>query len=100
MLKRRSFADAVVQPLRANSRAAGTKFNAVTSARSAAARAAFQQPAALIGQQPERIGTTVVWVLPNPSGLNAHYPPLKLVEEFRRLNVWLPSGLATKSSGS
>jgi double-stranded uracil-DNA glycosylase len=26
-----------------------------------------------------------VWVLPNPSGLNAHYPPLKLVEEFRRL---------------
>jgi double-stranded uracil-DNA glycosylase len=38
-----------------------------------------------MGEQPERIGTTVVWVLPNPSGLNAHYPPLKLVGEFRRL---------------
>jgi double-stranded uracil-DNA glycosylase len=48
-------------------------------------RTAFQQPVALIGEQPERIGTTVVWVLPNPSGLNAHYPPLKLVAEFRRL---------------
>jgi len=48
-------------------------------------RTAFQQPEALIGEQPERIGTTRVWVLPNPSGLNAHYPPLKLVEEFRRL---------------
>jgi double-stranded uracil-DNA glycosylase len=48
-------------------------------------RTAFQKPAALIGEQPERIGTTAVWVLPNPSGLNAHYPPLKLVEEFRRL---------------
>ena len=48
-------------------------------------RTAFQKPAALIGEQPEPIGTTAVWVLPNPSGLNAHYPPLKLVEEFRRL---------------
>jgi double-stranded uracil-DNA glycosylase len=48
-------------------------------------RTAFQKSVALIGEQPERIGTTAVWVLPNPSGLNAHYPPLKLVEEFKRL---------------
>jgi TDG/mug DNA glycosylase family protein len=48
-------------------------------------RTAFQQPAAVIGEQVQRIGATVVWVLPNPSGLNAHYPPLKLVEEFGRL---------------
>jgi TDG/mug DNA glycosylase family protein len=48
-------------------------------------RTAFQQPQAIIGEQLERIGSTVVWVLPNPSGLNANYPPVKLVEEFKRL---------------
>ncbi len=48
-------------------------------------RLAFAKPEAVIGEQPERIGSTVVWVLPNPSGLNAHYPPVKLVEEFKRL---------------
>jgi TDG/mug DNA glycosylase family protein len=48
-------------------------------------RKAFEKPEAVIGEQQERIGSTVVWVLPNPSGLNAHYPPARLVEEFRRL---------------
>jgi TDG/mug DNA glycosylase family protein len=37
-------------------------------------RAAFAAPNAQIGRQP-RLGETQVWVLPNPSGLNAHYPP-------------------------
>ena len=32
-----------------------------------------------------RIGRTRVWVLPNPSGLNAHYTPATLAEEFARL---------------
>lgn len=49
-------------------------------------RTAFERADAVIGAQPEKIGTTVVWVLPNPSGLNAHYPPLKLAQEFRRLH--------------
>lgn len=35
-------------------------------------RTAFQQPKAQVGPQPE-LGNTRVWVLPNPSGLNAHY---------------------------
>jgi double-stranded uracil-DNA glycosylase len=48
-------------------------------------RTAFQQPEAVIGEQAQRIGATVVWVLPNPSGLNAHYPPARLVEEFGRM---------------
>src|SRR5450432_945305 len=34
-------------------------------------RTAFGQPKATIGQQPGTIGDTLVWVLPNPSGLNA-----------------------------
>jgi len=44
-------------------------------------RTAFDQPRARIGEQPG----TGVWVLPNPSGLNAHYQVPALVEEFARL---------------
>jgi TDG/mug DNA glycosylase family protein len=36
-------------------------------------RTAFGRPKALVGRQEERIGNAEVWVLPNPSGLNAHY---------------------------
>ena len=36
-------------------------------------RVAFENPKAKLGLQPEAIGETRVWVLPNPSGLNAHY---------------------------
>ena len=36
-------------------------------------RAAFDRPRAAVGPQPESIGDTRVWVLPNPSGLNANY---------------------------
>lgn len=36
-------------------------------------RSAFGRPLARVGPQPERIGDSRVWVLPNPSGLNAHY---------------------------
>jgi double-stranded uracil-DNA glycosylase len=50
-------------------------------------RLAFNAPRAILGKQPEPIGTTPVWVLPNPSGLNAHYTPADLARvfgEFRR----------------
>jgi TDG/mug DNA glycosylase family protein len=50
-------------------------------------RAAFGVPNARVGRQPETIGTTRIWVLPNPSGLNAHYPPLALAGEFARLRI-------------
>lgn len=36
-------------------------------------RAAFEQPKAVMGRQDVTIGDTIIWVLPNPSGLNAHY---------------------------
>lgn len=36
-------------------------------------RVAFGQRHAKIGRQTLKIGDTRVWVLPNPSGLNAHY---------------------------
>ena len=48
-------------------------------------RLAFQKPLAALGRQPEQMGSTIVWVLPNPSGLNAHYSGAKLIAEFRKL---------------
>lgn len=36
-------------------------------------RIAFGRKNVAIGEQPERLADTAVWVLPNPSGLNAHY---------------------------
>src|SRR5687767_2368989 len=36
-------------------------------------RTAFERPKAVVGPQPERLSGGELWVLPNPSGLNAHY---------------------------
>jgi TDG/mug DNA glycosylase family protein len=50
-------------------------------------RLAFNQPRAILGQQSETIGTTQLYILPNPSGLNAHYTPADLARvyaEFRQ----------------
>lgn len=48
-------------------------------------RAAFGEKDAGIGLQERSIGATRIWVLPNPSGLNAHYQLPALANEFRRL---------------
>jgi TDG/mug DNA glycosylase family protein len=48
-------------------------------------RTAFAQKAVTLGRQPEQLANAVVWVLPNPSGLNAHYQIADLVERFRTL---------------
>lgn len=48
-------------------------------------RTAFGVPQAVIGPQSQRLGTTQVWVLPNPSGLNANYQRDDLVALFRTL---------------
>lgn len=49
-------------------------------------RMAFQRPKARFGRQPENIDHTIVWVLPNPSGLNAHYQLQDLIDLFGELN--------------
>jgi TDG/mug DNA glycosylase family protein len=46
-------------------------------------RVAFERPAAKVGCQPEKIEDTLVWILPNPSGLNAHFTPKTLAKLFR-----------------
>lgn len=48
-------------------------------------RTGFGRKAAGIGPQEETLGTARLWVLPNPSGLNAHYQLDALVERFREL---------------
>ena len=48
-------------------------------------RTAFGRRHAVVGAQDHHIGRTRVWVLPNPSGLNAHYQPPALAGEFLRL---------------
>jgi TDG/mug DNA glycosylase family protein len=48
-------------------------------------RTAFDRPRAEIGRQPEDVGPSALWVLPNPSGLNAHYQLPALTEIFRAL---------------
>jgi double-stranded uracil-DNA glycosylase len=48
-------------------------------------RQAFDKPKAQIGAQPERIHDARVWVLPNPSGLNANYQLPELVKLFKQL---------------
>jgi TDG/mug DNA glycosylase family protein len=50
-------------------------------------RSAFNRPGATVGPQPETIGGTRVWVLPNPSGLNAHYSLAALAAEFSALRA-------------
>jgi TDG/mug DNA glycosylase family protein len=48
-------------------------------------RAAFARPRAVLGLQEETVGGVRVFVLPNPSGLNAHYGLPALVQQFGAL---------------
>src|SRR5438067_4579320 len=48
-------------------------------------RTAFGRPKARTGLQQETIGDTKVWLLPNPSGLNAHYQLKDLAQLFSEL---------------
>jgi double-stranded uracil-DNA glycosylase len=48
-------------------------------------RTAFGRPKAKLGLQEETIGETRVWVLPNPSGLNANYQAAELVALYAEL---------------
>ncbi|WP_333738282.1 G/U mismatch-specific DNA glycosylase [Streptomyces sp. IBSBF 2806] len=50
-------------------------------------RAAFDDRKAVVGPQERLIGGTRVWVLPNPSGLNAHWTTATMAQEFARLRA-------------
>lgn len=48
-------------------------------------RIAFGRPRAAIGPQDETLGPARLWILPNPSGLNASWTLPRLAEAFREL---------------
>jgi len=54
-------------------------------------RVAFARPAADVGLQPEQVGGRPVWVLPNPSGLNAHYKPADFARLYAQARLYATS---------
>lgn len=50
-------------------------------------RTAFARPRAVVGRQSESLAGAGLWILPNPSGLNAHYQLPDLVREFAALHA-------------
>jgi double-stranded uracil-DNA glycosylase len=52
-------------------------------------RTGFNRSRAKIGLQEETIGDTRIWILPNPSGLNANYRPDELAALYRELREWI-----------
>ena len=57
-------------------------------------RAAFHTPRASLGQQLRRIGPARTWVLPNPSGLNAHVTPATMAAMLAELRAAVDEGPA------
>ena len=45
-------------------------------------RTAFGRPRAALGRQPDRLGGSELWVVPNPSGLNAHETVASLADAY------------------
>jgi double-stranded uracil-DNA glycosylase len=50
-------------------------------------RTAFGRPDAVMGPQPEPLAGAQLWLVPNPSGLNAHETVNSLAEAFRAVAV-------------
>ncbi|MBA3318236.1 MAG: G/U mismatch-specific DNA glycosylase [Gemmatimonadales bacterium] len=57
-------------------------------------RLAFNHPRAAVGRQPASLGPAVLWVLPNPSGLNANHQLPDLGRTFGQLRALVGSRLA------
>jgi double-stranded uracil-DNA glycosylase len=54
-------------------------------------RAAFARPHAGMGLQDEQVAHRPVWVLPNPSGLNAHYKPADFARVYAEARAYAAS---------
>lgn len=55
-------------------------------------RVAFGRPAARVGVQPGQLAGAQLWVLPNPSGLNAHYQQADLTAQYAELRAAMDAG--------
>ncbi len=58
-------------------------------------RQAFGRPKAVIGPQEETVGGAPVWVLPNPSGLNANYSLEDLARLLREVRAAVENNQTT-----
>jgi double-stranded uracil-DNA glycosylase len=81
--------------LREGRRALGSKIGRLRPAGVAilgvtAYRTGFERPKASFGLQDERIEGAALWVLPNPSGLNAHHQLPDLADAFAKLRAAMP----------
>ena len=90
----RGFADLSDDELRAGARGLGVLVRewqprVVAIVGLGAYRVGFERPKATIGLQPDTVGGRPVWVLPNPSGLNAHYQLPDLIRLFGELRDWI-----------
>jgi double-stranded uracil-DNA glycosylase len=66
-------------------KAAATRPEVVAVLGVGAYRTAFGRPKAAVGPLPDPVGGSRAWLLPNPSGLNAHYQLGDLAEAFAQL---------------
>jgi double-stranded uracil-DNA glycosylase len=74
-------------------KAAATRPQMVAVLGVGAYRTAFARPRAAVGPQPDPIGGSAALLLPNPSGLNAHYQLADLAEAFADLRRALEARL-------
>ena len=58
-------------------------------------RVAYGRRRAAVGEQPERVGGRPVWLLPNPSGLNASYQQPALTSAYAELRARAPAAGAS-----
>ena len=62
-------------------------------------RMAYRRPRAAAGRQPETLGGAQLWVVPNPSGLNAHSSLAALAAAYREVAVAADMELAPAGAG-
>jgi double-stranded uracil-DNA glycosylase len=79
-----SEADLRAGPLALAARVEAWQAAVVALAGLTAYRTAFGRRRATLGRQPERLGGAELWVVPNPSGLNAHETVASLADWYRR----------------
>ncbi len=58
-------------------------------------RTALSRPLAVLGEQSERLGGRPLWVLPNPSGLNAHHRVDDLARWYGA--AWAAAGIVARA---
>jgi TDG/mug DNA glycosylase family protein len=63
-------------------------------------RIAFDRPRAVMRLQPETIGRRPLWVLPNPSGLNAHYKPADFARLYAEARAYAESPSCASASAA